>query len=94
MSNWFVVALIVSGIISLLVRSILKDVHSLWKHLKSNKIYFEKQILSTRLFGKEINRKSKSVTIIHSATTETVRLPDDSNGVSGFENYLLIFSCL
>lgn len=40
------------------------------------------QILSTRLFGKEINRKSKSVTIIHSATTETVRLPDDSNGVT------------
>lgn len=41
----------------------------------------QSQILSTRLFGKEINRKSKSVTIIHSATTETVRLPDDSNGV-------------
>lgn len=35
-----------------------------------------------RLFGKEANRKLKSVTIIHSATTETVRLPEDNNGVS------------
>lgn len=35
-----------------------------------------------RLFGKKTNRKLKSVTIIHSATTETVRLPEDNNGVS------------
>lgn len=32
--------------------------------------------------------KKKSVTIIHSATTETVRLPDDNNGVSVFGDFL------
>lgn len=37
--------------------------------------------MSTRVFGKGTNRKLKSVTIIHSATTETVRLPEDNNGV-------------
>lgn len=42
------------------------------------------QILSTRLFGKGVSRKLKSITIIHSATTETVRLPEDNNGVSSF----------
>lgn len=31
-----------------------------------------------------MRRKQKSVTIIHSATTETVRLPEDSNGVIYF----------
>lgn len=46
-----------------------------------NVYIFNQQILSVKLFGKEIARKSKSVTIIHSATTETVRLPEDSNGV-------------
>lgn len=40
------------------------------------------QILSTRLLGKRTNLKLKTVTIIHSATTETVRLPDDNNGVN------------
>lgn len=39
------------------------------------------QTLSTRMFNKGSNRKLKSVTIIHSATTETVRLPEDNNGV-------------
>ncbi|CRK88806.1 CLUMA_CG002530, isoform A [Clunio marinus] len=38
-------------------------------------------ILSTRFLGKKSNLKLKTVTIIHSATTETVRLPDDNNGV-------------
>ncbi|KAL5283829.1 hypothetical protein ACFFRR_006237 [Megaselia abdita] len=38
-------------------------------------------VLSTKLLAKKSNRKIKSVTIIHSATTETVRLPDDNNGV-------------
>ncbi|XP_053945367.1 uncharacterized protein LOC128854922 isoform X1 [Anastrepha ludens] len=38
-------------------------------------------ILSTKLLAKRSNLKLKSVTIIHSATTETVRLPDDNNGV-------------
>jgi hypothetical protein len=42
------------------------------------------QILSTRFLGKKSNLKLKTVTIIHSATTETVRLPDDNNGVSFF----------
>lgn len=31
-----------------------------------------------------MRHKQKSVTIIHSATTETVRLPEDSNGVIYF----------
>ena len=44
------------------------------------------QILSTRLLGKRTNLKLKTVTIIHSATTETVRLPDDNNGVN-IEHY-------
>lgn len=35
-----------------------------------------------KLLGKGSHVKNKSVTIIHSATTETVRLPDDNNGVS------------
>ncbi|XP_026682732.1 uncharacterized protein LOC103513829 [Diaphorina citri] len=36
------------------------------------------QVLSARLFGKESNRKkAANVTIIHSSTTETVRLPPD-----------------
>ena len=43
---------------------------------------FPSQILSTRFLGKKSNLKLKTVTIIHSATTETVRLPDDNNGVS------------
>lgn len=34
-----------------------------------------------KLLGKRTNKKLKSVTIIHSATTETVRLPEDNNGV-------------
>ncbi|KAI9584735.1 hypothetical protein GQX74_006630 [Glossina fuscipes] len=38
-------------------------------------------ILSTKLLAKRSNLKLKSVTIIHSATTETVRLPEDNNGV-------------
>lgn len=33
------------------------------------------------MLAKRSNLKLKSVTIIHSATTETVRLPDDNNGV-------------
>lgn len=37
--------------------------------------------MATKYFGKEIASKNKSVTIIHSATTETVRLPDNNNGV-------------
>lgn len=39
------------------------------------------QILSTKLLAKRSNLKLKSVTIIHSATTETVRLPENNNGV-------------
>lgn len=35
-----------------------------------------------------VRHKQKSVTIIHSATTETVRLPEDSNGVI----YFVLFS--
>ncbi|XP_059610319.1 uncharacterized protein LOC132257444 [Phlebotomus argentipes] len=38
-------------------------------------------VLSTKLLGKKSNLKLKTVTIIHSATTETVRLPEDNNGV-------------
>ncbi|XP_068157635.1 uncharacterized protein Kul isoform X1 [Drosophila tropicalis] len=38
-------------------------------------------ILSTKLLAKRSNLKLKSVTIIHSATTETVRLPENNNGV-------------
>lgn len=34
------------------------------------------------MLGKRSNLKLKTVTIIHSATTETVRLPDDNNGVN------------
>lgn len=37
-------------------------------------------ILSTRLLGKRPNLKLKSVTIMHSQTTETVRLPEGDNG--------------
>ncbi|XP_050421429.1 disintegrin and metalloproteinase domain-containing protein 10 [Adelges cooleyi] len=37
-------------------------------------------VLSTRLFGKKSDPKLKSVTIIHSSTTETVRLPADGDG--------------
>lgn len=37
--------------------------------------------LSTKLLAKRSNLKLKSVTIIHSATTETVRLPENNNGV-------------
>lgn len=37
------------------------------------------QVLSTRLFGKRSDPKLKSVTIIHSSTTETVRLPADGD---------------
>lgn len=33
------------------------------------------QVLSTRLFGKTTDLKLKAITIIHSSTTETVRLP-------------------
>lgn len=33
------------------------------------------QVASTRFFGRHA-KKIKSVTIIHSSTTETVRLPD------------------
>lgn len=40
------------------------------------------QALTTKLLGRGTNLKKKTVTIIHSATTETVRLPDDNNGVS------------
>ncbi|VVC24895.1 Hypothetical protein CINCED_3A006013 [Cinara cedri] len=36
-------------------------------------------VLSTRLFGKRSDPKLKSVTIIHSSTTETVRLPADGD---------------
>lgn len=38
------------------------------------------QIFSTKLFGKR-SRVKKSVTIIHSQTTETVRLPDGDAGI-------------
>nr|XP_040221275.2 uncharacterized protein LOC120948706 [Anopheles coluzzii]XP_040221276.2 uncharacterized protein LOC120948706 [Anopheles coluzzii]XP_049466918.1 uncharacterized protein LOC120948706 [Anopheles coluzzii] len=38
-------------------------------------------VLSAKLLGKRTNLKLKTVTIIHSATTETVRLPEDNNGV-------------
>lgn len=37
-------------------------------------------ILSTKVLGKKPNIKLKSVTIMHSATTETVRLPPDGDG--------------
>ncbi|XP_052863745.1 uncharacterized protein LOC128270386 [Anopheles cruzii] len=38
-------------------------------------------VLSAKLLGKRTNLKLKTVTIIHSATTETVRLPEDNSGV-------------
>lgn len=41
-----------------------------------------------------MRRKQKSVTIIHSATTETVRLPEDSNGVIYFELFFFFFRLL
>ncbi|XP_055618727.1 uncharacterized protein LOC129763556 isoform X2 [Toxorhynchites rutilus septentrionalis] len=44
-------------------------------------IVFALLILSAKLLGKRTNLKLKTVTIIHSATTETVRLPEDNNGV-------------
>lgn len=39
-----------------------------------------------------MRHKQKSVTIIHSATTETVRLPEDSNGVIYFRFFFLFHS--
>jgi len=39
-------------------------------------------VLSTRLFGKRSDPKLKSVTIIHSSTTETVRLPADGDNTN------------
>ncbi|XP_049820176.1 disintegrin and metalloproteinase domain-containing protein 10-like isoform X2 [Aethina tumida] len=39
-------------------------------------------ILSTKYLGKKPNIKLKSVTIVHSSTTEAVRLPVDENGVT------------
>uniref|UniRef100_A0A182IXJ7 Uncharacterized protein n=1 Tax=Anopheles atroparvus TaxID=41427 RepID=A0A182IXJ7_ANOAO len=44
-------------------------------------VIFVLLVLSAKLLGKRTNLKLKTVTIIHSATTETVRLPDDNNGV-------------
>ena len=35
------------------------------------------QLISTRLFTRRPDKKLKSVTIIHSSTTETVRLPPE-----------------
>ncbi|KAK4881068.1 hypothetical protein RN001_004387 [Aquatica leii] len=52
---WYVVALVIVGVIALLV-------------------------ISTKVLGKKPNIKLKSVTIMHSATTETVRLPPDGDG--------------
>nr|CAD7567528.1 unnamed protein product [Timema californicum] len=37
-------------------------------------------VLSTKLLGKRPNPKLKSITIIHSSTTETVRLPPEGEG--------------
>ncbi|KDR16966.1 Disintegrin and metalloproteinase domain-containing protein 10 [Zootermopsis nevadensis] len=37
-------------------------------------------VLSTKFLGKRPDRKLKSVTIIHSSTTETVRLPPEGDG--------------
>lgn len=39
-------------------------------------------VLSTRLLGKTTNLKLKGMTIIHSSTTETVRLPPEGEGVT------------
>lgn len=39
-------------------------------------------MLSTRLFGKTTDLKLKAITIIHSSTTETVRLPPDGDGAN------------
>lgn len=39
-------------------------------------------MLSTRLFGKTTDLKLKAITIIHSSTTETVRLPPDCDGTN------------
>ncbi|XP_058837059.1 uncharacterized protein LOC131693338 [Topomyia yanbarensis] len=44
-------------------------------------IVFALLVLSAKLLGRRTNLKLKTVTIIHSATTETVRLPEDNNGV-------------
>lgn len=41
------------------------------------------QIFSTKVLGKRSNAKLKSVTILHSQTTETVRLPDGGDGGGG-----------
>lgn len=40
-------------------------------------------VLSTKLFGKRPNVKLKSITIMHSQTTETVRLPQDGDNNGG-----------
>ncbi|KAK9504096.1 hypothetical protein O3M35_010513 [Rhynocoris fuscipes] len=39
-------------------------------------------VLSTRLLGKTTDLKLKGMTIIHSSTTETVRLPNDGDGAN------------
>lgn len=41
---------------------------------------FSLQIFSTRILGKRSNIKLKSITILHSQTTETVRLPEGDGG--------------
>lgn len=48
--------------------------------IKMLNIFYFIQVLSTKLLGKRPNIKQKSVTIIHSSTTETVRLPPDDTG--------------
>lgn len=53
----------------------------LWSNQIELISFSNSQVLSTKLLNKKTNKKLKSVTIIHSATTETVRLPEDNNGV-------------
>lgn len=71
LEHWYLTALIVLGAFSVLVRS-----RNALKFTIELTIIFQ-QMIATRLLAKQSNRKLKSVTIIHSSTTETVRLPPE-----------------
>ncbi|KAI4483296.1 hypothetical protein M0804_008351 [Polistes exclamans] len=66
--HWYATALIILGAVSLLV-----SINLLFKKKKKK----HDGIASMRLLGKRPDQKLKSVTIIHSSTTETVRLPPE-----------------
>lgn len=60
---------------SLVKYALIKD--EIFKHKKQ---FILMQVASTRLLGKRPDQKLKSITIIHSSTTETVRLPPEGTG--------------